>query len=82
MRNVAREICSQNIARIIGDTLGTKCKRRFQIMATSGFDTNVWTDQIIDTQIQNPSENFVATDGYILATGTGSITRNFGNKKL
>ena len=32
------------------------------------FDTDLWTSRSIDSQIQNPSENCVATDGYILAT--------------
>jgi len=40
------------------------------------FDMNLWTHQIIDSQIQNPSENCVATDGYILATGTEPMIRN------
>ena len=71
MKNIARETCRQNIARTIGDILGTKCTRRFLIliMATNlRCDTDLWTNQMIDSQIRNPSEHFVATDGYILAT--------------
>ena len=32
------------------------------------FDTKLWTDEMIDSQIRNSSENCVATDGANLAT--------------
>ena len=42
----------------------------------SRFHTDLRTDEIIDSHVQNPSENLVAADGYILATVTRPIEIN------
>ena len=60
MKSVAREIWSQDIAKILGS--------KIHISFSSDNSKKMGCSrQIVDSQNQNPSESCIATDGYIQA---------------